>query len=179
MPDDFFGELLTPWTYNIGGPRLTVETVSEYEIRELRAGANTTGTVSNCAFRPINTVATSSGSRWEALFWPSPASTNTLTAIYKRFPQKLSSGTDRSVAGYQHDDAVMQAIIAEAERQKGDVSGPRNQEYQVALKRSLATDARAAISKLPGYGDRSEDRHGGGRPLSYYGVSTYNGARIP
>lgn len=186
MPDDFYGELLTPWTYNIGGPRLTVTTVSEYEIRELRAGANTTGTVSNCAFRPINTMATwpfgasTGGQRWEALFWPSPATTNTLTAIYKRFPQKLANATDRSVAGYQHDDTIMQAIIAEAERQRGDTAGPREAGYQTALKRSLAVDARAAVSKVSGYGDRSEDRVPfGRRPMSYYGVSTYNGARIP
>lgn len=180
MPDDFYGELLTPWTYNIGGPRLTVETVPEVTIRELRAGANTTGTVSNCAFRPINTTAASSGQRWEALFWPSPATTNTLTAMYKRFPQKMVNPTDRSVAGFQHDDTIMQAIVAEAERQRGDTQGPREQGYQTALQRSMKMDARAGSVKGREYGDRSEDKMSyGGRPLSYYGVSTYNGARIP
>lgn len=180
MPDDFYGELLTPWTYNIGGPRLTVETVPEITIRELRAGANTTGTVSTCAFRPINTIASGSGQRWEALFWPSPATTNTLTAIYKRFPQKLVSSTDRSVAGFQHDDTIMQAIVAEAERQRGDTLGPREQGYQTALIRSMKLDARAGSVKGREFGDRSEDKVPfGRRPLSYYGVDTYNGTRIP
>lgn len=180
MPDDFYGELLTPWTYNIGGPRLTVETVPEITIRELRAGANTTGTVSNCAFRPINTTASSSGGRWEALFWPSPATTNTLTAVYKRFPQKLVNAGDRSIAGFQHDDTVIAAIVAEAERQRGDTLGPREQGYQTALQRSLKLDARAGSVKGREFGDRSEDKVPfGRRPLSYYGVDTYNGVRIP
>lgn len=180
MPDDFYGELLTPWTYNIGGPRLTVNTVPEITIRQLRAGANTTGTVSNCAFRPINTTATSTAQRWEALFWPSPATTNTLTAMYKRFPQKLSNLSDRSVAGFQHDDTIMQAILAEAERQRGDTLGPREQGYQTALIRSLKMDARVSSVKQSEFGDRSEDKVPfGRRPLSYYGVDTYNGTRIP
>lgn len=180
MPDDFEGVLITPWTYNIGGPRLTVNTVSEITLRELRAGANTSGTVSTAAFRPIPAKASTSGRRWESLFWPSPAGVNTLTAVYKRFPQALASGTDRSIAGFQHDDAIIAAGISEAERQRGDALGPREQVYQLKLKKSLALDARAYSVRATEYGDRSEDRVPfGRRPLSYYGVDTYNGTRIP
>lgn len=180
LPDDFDGVLLTPFTYNIGGPRLEVKTVSEITIRELRAGANVSGTVSTAAYRPINTTAASTGRRWELLLWPSPASTNTITAIYKRFPQALVNTTDRSVAGFQHDDTILTACIAEAERQRGDAIGPREQAYQVKLKKSLDLDARAYSVRATEFGDRSEDRVAfGRRPLSYYGVDTYNGTRVP
>lgn len=180
LPDDFYGVLITPWTYNIGGPRLTVNTVSEITVRELRAGANTSGTVSTAAHRPIRTSAASTGERWEVMFWPSPATTNTLTAVYKRWPQKLALSTDRSIAGPQHDRTVLAAAIAEAERQRGDSLGPREQEYQAALARSRKLDARAYTVRATEYGDRSEDRAAfGRRPLNYFGADTYGGVRIP
>ena len=180
MPDDFYGLLLTPWTYNIGGPRLTINVVSEPEIRELRAGANTTGTVSACAFRPVPTTTASSGKRWEAIFWPQPAGQNTITATYKRFPQQLVNNTDRPISGFEHDDTILAAIIAEAERQRGDALGPREQAFQRALAESMKLDARSIEVKSRDFGDKSEDRVPfGRRPLSYYGVDTYNGVRIP
>lgn len=180
MPDDFYGVVLAPWTYEIGGPRLTIEIVSEAEIRELRAGANTAGTPSVCAFRPLPVVAGQSGKRWETLFWPAPASNYSVTLIYKRFPQQLVNPADRSVFGFQHDDAILTAMIAEAERQRGDVQGPREAAYQMKIAKSIAIDARAAMARSKNFGDRSEDKMGiGRRPLSYYGVDTYGGGRIP
>lgn len=180
MPDDFYGIVLSPWTYNTGGPRLSINTITESEIREMRAVSNASGTVSACAFRAINTTASTSGGRWEVLFWPAPASTNTVTVIYKRFPQMLMNPTDRSVFGFQHDGTILAAMIAEAERQRGDAIGAREQAYQEMLVKSLAIDARASTVRSKGFGDRSEDRAPfGRRPLSYYGVDTYGGVRIP
>lgn len=180
MPDDFYGIVLAPWTYEIGGPRLTIEIVAEAEIRELRAGANTAGTPSVCAFRPLPVVAGQTGQRWETLFWPAPASNYSVTLIYKRFPQQLVNPTDRSVFGFQHDDAILSAMIAEAERQRGDTQGPREAAYQMKIAKSIAIDARAALARSKNFGDRSEDKMGiGRRPLSYYGVDTYGGTRVP
>lgn len=175
LPDDFYGLLLDPFTYGVGGPRIQINPIDEGRIRELFTGANTSGTPSVVAFRAINTTVTTTSKRWEALFWPKPSGTDTIYATYKRFPNKLSTGTDRSIAGYQHDDTIMAAIIAEAERQRGDAIGPREQAYQAALKRSLKIDARSSPVRSRDYGDRSEDMGGGQRPLNYYGVSTYNG----
>lgn len=178
MPSDFYGIVLAPWTYEIGGPRLTIGVVAESEIRELRAGANTAGTPSVCAFRPLPVIAGTAGGRWETLFWPAPASNYSLTLLYKRFPQQLVASTDRTVFGFQHDDAILAAMISEAERQRGDGVGPREQAYQDKLAKALMIDARASMSRSKNFGDRSEDR-GGGRPLSYYGLDTYGGMRIP
>lgn len=180
MPADFYGIVLAPWTYEIGGPRLTINVVSESEIRELRAGANTAGTPSVCAFRPLSTVASTTGQRWETLFWPAPASNYSVTLLYKRFPQQLINPTDRTVFGFQHDDAILAAMISEAERQRGDGIGPREQAYQDKLAKAIQIDARSAMSRSKEFGDRSEDRMGfGRRPLSFYGVDTYGGVRIP
>lgn len=180
MPSDFYGIVLAPWTFEIGGPRLTINVVSESEIRELRAGANTAGTPSVCAFRPLSTVAATNGGRWETLFWPAPASNYSVTLIYKRFPQQLVNATDRTVFGFQHDDAILAAMISEAERQRGDNVGPREAAYQDKLAKAIMIDARSSMSRSKEFGDRSEDRMGfGRRPSSFYGVDTYGGVRIP
>lgn len=175
LPDDFGGVLTTPFIYDVNGPRLQLNSVDESRIRELRAGANTSGTPSVVAVRPINTTATTTGKRWEALFWPKPAGVNRVGTVYRRFPQAMVNLTDRSVAGFQHDDTILAASIAEAERQRNDTIGAREQNYQAALARSKKIDSRSASDKVSDFGDRSEDRAGGGRPLNYYRVSTYNG----
>lgn len=180
LPDDFYGILLTPFTYDVGGPRLTINVVTESEIRELRAGANTSGTVSACSFRAVPATNTTSGKRWEVLFWPAPSSVSRITAIYKRFPGKMTTGTDKSVAGFEHDDAILAACIAEAERQRGDKLQEREQMYQQKLAASLKLDERAIPTRSREFGDKSEDRASfGRRPLNYYGVATYNGTTIP
>ncbi len=176
LPDDFYGILLMPFTYLAGGPRITIIPVEEARIRELNAGASVTGNPSMVCFRPINVTATATGGRWEAIFWPIPSGTQSVVAVYKRFPQALVNGTDTSVAGFQHDESVLAAAIAAAELQVGDQAGPREAFYQSALKRSLKVDARSAPAHKQDYGDKSEDRgQFGRRPLNYYGVSTYNG----
>lgn len=179
LPDDFAGTFAGPWTYDVGGPRISINGVDEHRIRELRVGANTSGTPSVYATRAINTDDTATGQRWEVMFWPRPTGLNRVTAVYRRFPQAFVNLTDRSVASFQHDDTVLACALAAAELQRMDTVGSREQMYQSALKRSRAYDNRAAAEKVSDFGDRSEDRAvGGRRPLNYYSVSTYNGSNI-
>jgi hypothetical protein len=182
LPSDFYGIVLTPFTYDTQGPRISIEVVSEVELRELRSGANSSGTVSVVAFRPVPATETTTTARWEALFWPAPAGHERVTAIYKRFPGGFNlagAGTQRSVAGFQHDAAVMAACIAAAELERTDQTGPREAAYQQLLANSKALDARAAPARSISFGDRSDDAGGfGRRPLNYYSVGTYNGTTI-
>jgi hypothetical protein len=179
LPDDFYGILLNPFTYDTDGPRITINPTDEGRIRSLRAGNDVTGQPALVAFRPINVIASATGSRWEALFWPEPSGTETVTAVYRRYPAALSSNSDVSVAGFQHDDAVLKGAIAAAELEKHDTIGAREKAYKDALGRSLELDSKATPTRRTDYGDRSEDRgRFGQRPLNYYGVSTYNGVSI-
>lgn len=178
LPDDSYGVLVAPFTYGSTGPRLTITPTSEQEIRELQAAANTTGQPTVSATRAINTTSAATGQRWEVIFWPTPSGTETVTALYKRFPTALSGATDRSVAGFQHDATLMAACLAAAELSVGDVDGPHEKAYQRELKKSQRVDARASAPRVQDYGDRSEDRGGGRRRKDQYGVSTYNGNSI-
>lgn len=177
LPDDFYGILLTPFTYPSSGPRRRIGPVQEHTIRELRAVGSTTGDPSMVAFRPINTTAASTGKRWEAIFWPTPSGTHTVTAQYRRFPNALSSDTDASVAGYQHDRTVLNAAMASAELERDDEIDNREKAYQSDLERSLRLDAKATPSRAQSYGDRSED-YTSGRPSSYFQVDSYNDVSI-
>lgn len=177
LPDDSYGIIVGPFTYTSGGPRITIEPVSEAELRELQ-WSNSTGTATVYAVRAINTTEATTAQRWEAVFWPTPSGTETVTAQYKRFPTALSVGTQRSVAGFQHDRTVLEAAMAAAELSVGDSTGPHEATYARLLKQSLKIDARASQPRVQDYGDRSEDGGGPRRPKTYYGVDTYNGNSI-
>ena len=128
LPDDFGGKLLAPFTYGTGGPSLEVRQVPEATIRRYRQGDGSgTGQPAAFAVRPINTTNAATGQRWEAVFWPTPAGTQTVTALYRRSPNALSAAGDTSVAGHEHDTAVLGACIAAAELEKNDTIGVREQ----------------------------------------------------
>jgi len=155
-PDDFDGTCLQPFTYRPGGVYLRIESVGEAKIRALRAGIISSGNPVIFASRPINTGVTATGKRWELIFWPRPSGLHTVDVVYRRFPNKLSTGTDTSVAGFQHDNTVLSAALAEAEIQRGGELGPRQKAYEMALERSRRIDSRAGARRITDYGDHSD-----------------------
>lgn len=175
LPDDFYGIWRIPLTYAPNGPRVRIVEVTEEEIREMRAGQVTTGDPLYAAFRPINTVATTTSRRYEALFWPEPSSAIPVTGIYKRFPAALSANGDVSVAGFHHDGTILAAAFAAAEMYRHDKIGIHEQMYQAKLVTSKKLDAHATPRQNRPYGDmsdgtsplRTSDQY---RPASYDGV---------
>lgn len=178
LPDDFYGIWKQQLVFGETGPRVRITEVTEAELREMRAGARTTGTSLVVAFRPINTTEASTARRWEAMFWPEPSSTDTVTGVYKRFPALLSANGDASVAGFQHDDTVMQAAYAAAEFLRHDSIGIHEQMYQAKLDKSKRLDARSFPRQNRPYGDRSDPMGSYVRPSSDYRPDTYNGAEV-
>lgn len=157
LPDDSVGIINFPWTYPETGPLVRIDRVTEARMRELRAAtSSTSGDATLYATRAINTTATSTGKRWEVIFWPTPSGTETITTTYKRSPQALSDTGDLSVAGPQHDRSVLAAALAAAEIQRDDKVGPREAAYQSALARSMKLDDRTAPESLGDYGDKGE-----------------------
>lgn len=163
MPDDFYGIVLAPYTYDANGPRVRMNQITEEEWREQTAMNQSSGTPAFFAHRPINTTATSTGGRYEVLFWPAPNSNERVTATYKRFPNALTAGTDSSVAGFQHDESILKAALAAAELYRDDRLGVNEQGYQQSLARSLRLDKRATPARNRPYGDKSDG------PINRYG----------
>lgn len=177
-PDDFYGVMVGDFTFAEGEGMPPIRFVPEPQLRDLQAGASSSGTPRFFTFRAINTDASSTGDRWEFIFWPEPSGTEVVTARYKRWPAALVNATDIPVTGFQHDKTLIEACLAEAELQVGDAEGPHERAYKRELKRSLALDSRAGAPRLGDYGDRSEDNGRAVRPRSYYSVDTYNGVPV-
>lgn len=179
LPDGWFGQTTGFWTYGTDGPRQRIETTDENRIRELYAasGGSTTGDPFLVAHRPLAAAAGSFAKRWEAIFFPIPSSVLTVTTRARLYPDKLTNGTDVTIAGFQHDEAVLLAALAAAELQRGDKTSIYEQQYAEALKRSIAIDLQTGNRRLGYNGDNSDSpiqrlRH------PYTGVDSYNGVAI-
>lgn len=177
LPDDFYGLWKLPLVYDTDGPRIRIIEVTEEQIREMRAGSLTTGDAVYSAFRPINTTATSDGKRWEALFWPEPSATHTVSGIYRRFPALLSANGDVSVAGFHHDNTVLAAALAAAELLRNDTIGVHEATYQQRLVTSKKLDARSSPASTGTYGDNSDGQMYR-RPTSDARPTSYNGTDV-
>ncbi len=177
LPDDFYGLWKVPLTYSPNGPRVRITEVTEGEIREMRAGARTAGDPLFVAFRPINTVATTDGKRWEALFWPEPNTLYPVQGIYKRFPAALSADGDTSVFGFHHDGTVLAASLAAAELFRHDKMGIHETTYQTKLATAIKLDARSSPRNNRPFGDHSDEAVGM-RTSDHFAPATYNGVDV-
>lgn len=177
LPDDFFGVIHRPFTYGEDGPITSMEPSTEWKIRELRAGQDVSGQPTIYAVAPINTSVTTDGDRWEAIFWPRPNILEAVQCRYQRYPNKLTTGTHRHVAGFQHDAAVLAAAKAEAELQQEGVEGAQSIAYDKALARSVMLDDKSTPVRIGGYGDRSFDTFPASE-LRYDGVDTVDGEPV-
>lgn len=175
MPSGFYGQMLSRFTYEKDGPLVTIEMVSENVIRENHSGAQAAGDPYLAAVRPLPALADLSDDtnpRWEAVFYPSPESEDFVTARCRIFPQRLVNDNDRHAAGFQFDDAVLAACLAEAEKQReDDTSNEKQRQYQLALQQAVAID-RKSKPRFMGYNYDHSD--GTPRPRRLYtGVDSY------
>lgn len=178
MPDGFYGDLLSPFTYSTTGPGGQITRASEQDIRRMFSGGTSTGDPEYFAVRPVPTeVSTSDSTRkWEVIFYPAPSSDESVYARVRLFPNRMIQTTDRHAAGFQFDNAVLAACRAEAEIQRNGVPGVYAMEWEKELQKALAMDARTGQKKLGYNGDWSDMRVTRTRP--YDGVSTYGGVSV-
>jgi hypothetical protein len=173
-PDGFFGHMVSNFTYPPDGPRVRIDVTDEQQIRELYAAASgTTGDPFLVAWRPIPNrhSATQHNRRWEFIFWPTPDSGHTVTARCRLYPNRLAELEERHAAGFQFDEAVLAACMAEWERQQEDEQGAMESQWAEALTRAIAIDQASAPRRLGYNGDASDGGLKAERP--YTGVDTY------
>lgn len=176
LPDGFYGSLIVPWTPPANGGYPNVTVVNEEMIREMYAGAASSGYPVYCGFRPAPAIGvTTNSKRWEAVFWPKPSTAYTITSRARLYPDKLVNTTDRHIAGFEFDEVILAAALAEADRQRNDTVGIHAQNYGDALAAALRIDKEAAPKRLGNYGDKSDDVRLPMRPYGFKGVDTYNG----
>jgi hypothetical protein len=177
MPDGFYGSLVEPFTYGSTGPRVYIRAVNEAVIRALQSAGTASGYPTLVALRPLAVTAASTGQRWEAVFWPTPGADYTVTARARLFPDKLVNDTDRPISGFQHDQAVLYAALAEAEKLRHNKAGLMEQSWQQALAAAARLDMEAAPRRQILLIDPSDDV----APVQLRqssGVFTHNGVPV-
>lgn len=178
LPDGFYGQLVTNFTYPPAGPRIEIEQTTEEHIRQLFAGAaTTTGDPYLSAVRPLadQGVPVEFRARWECIVFPTPDSTHTLTARARIYPNRLIDLKSRHNAGLQNDEAVLASMLATAELQRENAPGAQAAAFGTALANAIAMDQKTAPRSLGYNADRSDEgnRLWPGHPY-YTGVDTYN-----
>ena len=175
MPHGFYGQFIDQFTYGPDGPRVDIELTDESHIRSLYAtSGSTTGDPVFCAVRPLPTSTGSAqpNGRWEVIFYPTPSSDISVVARLRLWPNKLVNTTDRHAAGFQFDEAVLAACMAEAEQQRDKTAGVMTARWAEALARAIVTD-NATVPRTLGYCGGSKDYSVTRRNGWYNGVDSY------
>jgi hypothetical protein len=168
LPSDFAGVFYTDFTPVSPSVRPSIEEIFEADMVDLHNSKPNTGSPVFFAVYPSET-----DRLWEVRFWPTPPSGEKIRASYRRWPDPLENGDDQSVAGPRHDRTVLAAALAEAELQRADVAGEKEQAYQTALQRSLSADSLAFGRTRRDYGPGP-----GGLGVHRIGDVTHNGTSI-
>lgn len=169
MPDGFYGDLQGTLTYADNDGHLELRYVREDAIRQAYAETLVTGTPTLYSLRRLpNDIKR----RWELYVWPQPNAALTITGRAPIYPNSLVELTDVPNAGFQFDEAILAACMAQAESQRGQ-PGIKQQEWGAALGRAVALDRKAAPRRLGNYRDRTSSIR---RHAAYTGVDSYTSA---
>jgi len=166
MPDGFYGIILGNFTYAANSGFSEIIQVTEQSIRSKAASSTSTGYPTEFAIRALHG---DDKRRYEVIFWPTPSTANVVTARCRIYPNKMIETTDVPNAGFQFDEAILAASIAEAERQREDNQGIMESQWAEVLTRAVAMDQQATPVNLGYYGPGGS----GSRGRSYTGVDTY------
>lgn len=180
LPDGFYGQMISWFTYPSDGPRISIENSSEDVIRSLYSGASTTsGDPYVCAIRPLSeenaTSASQINRKWEVIFFPQPGTAYTLTARCRIYPNQMVEDNDYHQAGFQHDEAVLWSCRVEAESQRNNrITASTAEAWQMAMQTSMQSDALSSPRRL-GYNADISEEYGSGRRQSrwYTGADSY------
>jgi hypothetical protein len=176
LPSGFYGQLVSNFTYSPDGPRTGIHSADELSIREMYAGSSTTtGDPYVFAIRPLLARGNATErelKRWEVIFFPTPDSAETVTARARIYPNALVNDGDYHAAGFQFDEAVLAAGMAEAEIQREHKAGPKEKAYMEKLAVAMALDRGSAPRRLGYNGDRSDGAASNRHPY-YSGADTY------
>lgn len=139
-----FGGLVTGFSYAAAAGEVSITATSEEKIRALRSAAAQEGAPKYYAIR-VKTQVADSAELHEALFYPTPDDSYTVTYRYSLEPATLSASNTVPLGGARHSEAILEACLAAAEKTLNDEAGVHHQKFADLLQASIALDT-AAIS---------------------------------
>jgi hypothetical protein len=185
LPDDF-GGIEGDMVYAEGANKPNVRIIGEGKIRSLRAGSTVRTDPQFAAIRPKKQTTTTTGQRFEIMFYPIPAVTKTLSYRMLVLPEMLVNTTiTHPYGGAMHAETIIASCLAIVESQEDEIRGPKWQEFMDRLAASIQIDKKQISADYFGYNRDDSDavRSSGSRrhPQTYlvsympgpYGVGGY------
>lgn len=163
LPDDF-GGIEGKLIHEEGSNRPDVQIIGEGKVRSLRATTTLRTYPEYAAIRPKKQTTTTTGQRFEILFFPIPAVAYTLAYRMLVLPSALVDTTiTHPYGGATHAETIIASCLAIAESQEDEIRGPRWQEFQDRLAASIQIDKQMIRADFFGYNrDNSDITHSSG-----------------
>ncbi|UCH89873.1 MAG: hypothetical protein JSV49_04310 [Thermoplasmata archaeon] len=160
LPDDF-GGIEGNLVHAEGSNRPDVRIIGEGKIRSLRATTTLRTYPEFAAIRPKKQTITTTGQRFEILFFPIPAVAYTLKYRMLVLPELLVDTTlTHPYGGAMHAETIIASCLAIAESQEDEVRGVKWQEFMDRLAASIEIDKKMISADFFGYNrDYSDSAH--------------------
>jgi hypothetical protein len=156
LPDNF-GTLLSNFTFAVDTGWMSVVSVGEAKIREMRQMGSQSGRPQFCAVRPSSTAPTTTGQRFEVIFYPTPDATYVLTYRYMIQAESMYDSTrPYPYGGTAHCDTILESCLALAEQRNDDEMGIHTKKFYERLGASIEYDKRQS----PDYYGVNTDKSG-------------------
>ena len=163
LPDDF-GGIEGNMIYAEGSNKPDIRIIGEGKIRSLRAGTTSRTYPQFAAIRPKKQETTTTGQRFEIMFFPVTDVTYTLSYKMLVLPGMLVADTiTYPYGGATHAETILASCLAAAESQEDEIRGPRWQEFMDRLAASIQIDKKMISADFFGYNrDNSDSVHSSG-----------------
>lgn len=176
LPDNFCG-LDGKITYraNSAGWAPEIRIVSDTQVRLMRQRAGTSSGRPVCAAIRVQEHSATAGTRYEAVFFPSPDAAHVLEYPAKIIPSHIDATNKYPIGGAAHSETIIAAVLAACEqRLNGGRPGSWYETFIERLKASIAHDQAAHVPPNLGYNGDGTLEENLSR-LARNGITTYNG----
>lgn len=182
MPDDFGGiegRVYTTSSSNNSFPPLDIISVGQIVNAEAQF-PSTTGCPQMVCLEQMRGLKKDRSSRQQLHFWPTSDGDYTIKFQYYIEPNYLTGAYPYAYGGPAHAGSLLAACKAYAEANIDDIAdGPKEVEYQRALKRSIEVDSRNRAQTLGYNGDNSDRPPYDPRGRDFVSVVSVNGVTYP
>lgn len=163
LPDDF-GGLDGDMIYPEASNRPNVRIIGEGKIRSLRISTSSRSDPLYAAIRPKKQTVTTTGQRFEIMFFNVPQVARTLSYKMLVLPELLVTSTiTHPYGGAMHSETILASCLAVVESQEDDTRGVKWQEFQDRLAASIQIDKKMISAEYFGYNsDNSDSAHKSG-----------------
>jgi len=163
LPDDF-GGLEGDMVYSEASNRPNVRIIGEGKLRSLRSGTTVRTDPLYAAIRPKKQTTTTTGQRFEIMFFNVPQTARTLSYKMLVLPELLvTTSITYPYGGARHSETILASCLAVVESQEDDIRGVKWQEFQDRLAASIQIDKKMISAEHFGYNrDNSDSAHSSG-----------------